>query len=257
MNQQIEELFSNDESTENLAEQVHQLILQIEPKVRETVSSSLSNNNQMESMVQNLSAVIESSFMEQIIKRMEKKAVSDMKNSLPTLSQNMEFLREGVHQLSRDVRRIGISPSSTNLQIKNSITSAVYDKLKSQYSRSELKVLHDSSFTQPEEDSYEFLSPEGEFLEKNRAVYEKLRKANPYHEQGILARSCGLRYIQEADAFYADGNKESAQEIHQKAQTMIDITEGSLPFDVKDIYEECTGKDLFTGKSVSLQAIDL
>jgi len=129
------------------------------------------------------------------------------------------------------------------------ITDIVNDILKTKYTRRELGLLQDEDLTPPpEEDLYEFLSPEGEFLDKNRAIYEKLRNSNPYHEQGLLARECGLKKSILADQEFSAENKEVAQANHLFAQAMSIIVLGEIPLDEKrDLYETCTGKDLITG----------
>ena len=253
LNQKVESLFSKSQPEENLNQKAHQLIRQIEPQVRKIINSfsflSLLKDDQVESIVQSWSSLIESSLMEKIVQRMEQKVSLSAKDSLSDLSQNVKSLKEDVQKVSNGIRRIGVS-SSPSENTEDPIDAAVYEKLKSQYSRGELRVLNDPSFTKPEEEPYQFTSPAGEFLDKNRMVYEKLRQANPYHEQGILARGCGLKFVQTADAFYAGGNEELAQKTHQKAQAMIGIAEGGLPFEAKSIYEVCTGKDLLTGRDI-------
>ena len=143
-------------------------------------------------------------------------------------------------------------PESTLDLFERTVTDASNDLLKTKYSRRQLSVLEDENLTSPEEELYEFLSPEGEFLEKNRAIYEKLRASNPYHEQGILARQCGLKKIMLADQEFFSKNIESAQTAYEFAKAMTTITSGELPLDKRrQFYETCTKKDILTGANIA------
>ena len=145
-------------------------------------------------------------------------------------------------------------PESTMDLYERTVTDASNDLLKTKYSRRQLSVLEDENLTPPEEESYEFLSPEGEFLEKNKAVYQKLRASNPYHEQGILARQIGLSAVEVADEEFAEGNEPEAETAFQTAETMSDIALGIIPYvgTGKDFYELLTGKHLLTGRTLTL-----
>ena len=145
-------------------------------------------------------------------------------------------------------------PESTMDLYERTVTDVASDLLKTKYSRRQLSVLEDENLTPPEEELYEFLSPEGMFLEKNRAVYEKLRASNPYHEQGILARQIGLSAVEVADEEFAEGNEPEAETAFQTAETMSDIALGIIPYvgTGKDFYELLTGKHLLTGRTLTL-----
>ena len=151
-----------------------------------------------------------------------------------------------------------VDPISTSESVvelyKQSITDIANDYLKIKYDRSQLGLLQDEELTPPEEELYEFLSPEGEFLDKNKAVYEKLRNANPYHEQGILAREVGLSAVEVADEEFAEGNEPEAETAFQVAEAMSDIAIGLTPYigAGKDAYELVTGKHLLTGRTLSI-----
>ena len=143
-----------------------------------------------------------------------------------------------------------VNPPQSAIELyEQTVTDIANDVLKTKYTRRELGLLQDEDLTlPPEEELYEFLSPEGEFLDKNKTVYEKLRNANPFHEQGVLARECGLQKVITADQEFSTTENESAQKAYEFAQSMLKIALGELPLDkTRDLYETCTGKDLLTG----------
>ena len=171
-------------------------------------------------------------------------AKTNLERSIQSLSQDMEESLDSPF----DIEGIQVSEAFFADQ------SPVHEILKARYDRSELEVLQEEKLTQPEEEPYEFLSPEGEFLDKNKAVYEKLREANPFHEQGILAREAGLSAVEVADEEFANGNEPGAEIAFQTAEVMSDIVLGILPYvgTGKDVYELVTGRHLLSGRDLTL-----
>ena len=136
---------------------------------------------------------------------------------------------------------------------QQNIVQGAIEHLQSKYSRAELGLLENKTFIPiPTDEPYEFLSPAGEFLDKNKALYEKLRNTAPYHEQGQLARECGLKKIALADKEFSKGKTQEAGEAYRSAMAMNVIVSGKLPLGPERVfYESCTGKNLLTGQVVS------
>ena len=184
------------------------------------------------------------------------------------VQRNRINLVHNVTNVSEDAdHTLGLSPFAPNRTFpklretlgggtwyEENVENKVKDFLKSKYSRKELGFFNDQKLSEPEEEPYEFTSPEGEFLEKNKAVYEKLRNANPSHEQGILAREVGLSAVEVADEEFANGNEPEAETAFQIAEAMSDIALGVMPYigTGKDIYELVTGKHLLTGRDLTI-----
>lgn len=190
----------------------------------------------------------------------KEKNLSAIQKSKKSIEQNLTTLKKKAldsiifseENIENIVDPIDTSESVVELY-DQTITDIANDHLKTKYDRSQLGLLQDEELIPPQENPYEFLSPEGEFLDKNKVVYEKLRNANPYHEQGLLARECGLKKVILADQEFSTENKESAQTNHAFAQAMLIITLGELPLDEKrNLYEICTGKDLITGVIIAI-----
>ena len=180
------------------------------------------------------------------------KAVHENINTLKeTVEDSIIFSEENIEDIIGPVN----PPQSATELYDQTVTDIANDILKTKYTRRELGLLQDEDLIlPPEEEPYEFLSPEGEFLDKNKAVYEKLRYANPYYEQGILAREVGLSAVEVADEEFAEGNEPEAETAFQIAETMSDIAIGLTPYvgAGKDAYELVTGKHLLTGRDLTL-----
>ena len=188
---------------------------------------------------------------EQVYGKILNQAKEDLESVKTNLEKNIQSLSQGIEESldnPSDIEGIQVSEAFFEDQ------SPVHEILKAKYDRSELEVLEEEGLTRPEEEPYEFLSPEGEFLDKNRAVYEKLREANPFHEQGILAREVGLSAVEVADEEFANGNEPGAEMAFQTAEVMSDIVLGILPYvgTGKDAYELVTGKHLLSGRTLTL-----
>ena len=133
------------------------------------------------------------------------------------------------------------------------VTDVAIDILRANHDRRQLSLLNDEAFNKPEEEPYEFQSPEGEFSEKNRSLYAELYEANPFHEQGVYAREIGLAAVQVADEEFAQGNTEEANLAYQIGEGVSDITLGVISYvgTGKDAYEALIGKHLLTGRTLS------
>ena len=176
---------------------------------------------------------------------------------LPTqkkLDQDLSTLNTQSDKLKEQIEEMDDNFSFSYSSVYNSRTyeERVNDRLQIQYPRKELGLLEDSELSYPRE-FYRFTSPESEFLDKLKTLYQKLKESNPYHEQGVLARTIGLKAVEISDQENSKGNIEEAQFSYEVAETMSDIALGVMPYvgTGKDIYELFTGKHLLTGRSLS------
>ena len=131
--------------------------------------------------------------------------------------------------------------------------------LKENYSRSELGLLplEYPDLASPEEKTYRFVSSDGEFKERLVNLYNDIKHSNPFHEQGKLARKCGLDYIQKSDQELLNNQTRQAALYLEQADSMWRMTQGYLPLPTNDAqnknkmaYEACTGKHVLTGLSL-------
>ena len=182
---------------------------------------------------------------EHYIKNLEQGFNSDINS----LSEDVETITSGDDQFDINT---AIGPSSYEAY-QNNVTKPVHDVFRLKYSREELSLIGNKELSKDLSEPYEFISPEGEFLDKNKALYEKLNEANPYHEQGVRAREIGLTAVETADEEYAEGNTATAETAFQVGEAMSDIALGALPYVGvgKDIYELFTGKHLLTGRTLT------
>ncbi len=176
------------------------------------------------------------------------------------VNDNLQALQTAIVHTAQSTENINLDPildSDYSRLYKKRVENAVRENLKLKYNRHELAFLKDEHLTQPEEKPYEFKSLNGKFLDKAQALYNKLYQSNPYHRQGILARSCGLSMLTIADKEYKKAHVK-AQIAHDMANIMEGIVLGVVlpPLGVKKldikkpIYELCTGKNLLTGQKV-------
>ena len=163
------------------------------------------------------------------------------------------------------------SPKELDQLSQENVSDWVRPLLEQKYDRRDLAILEDKGFGAPREELYEFKSSKEklallaepdlleEFLQKNRELYAKLRLANPYHEQGIRGRNCGLSAVEVADEAYAEGRSAQAELAYNIGKKMEIIALGALPLEVEftKLYAFCTGKDLFTGAVQSLTSKEL
>ncbi len=176
------------------------------------------------------------------------------------LSENINSLNQILAQIKPPVhidtvnQRGGAFPDfGEGIYYNRENTKLVHDILKSKYDRRTLGLIDDEELSKPDEEPYQFQSPEGEFLEEIKELYFELYSANPFHEQGIGAREIGLSAVEVADQEYAQGNKETASAAFQVAEAASDITLGAIPYVGlgKDVYEAFTGKHLLTGRTLT------
>ena len=168
------------------------------------------------------------------------KAKMHLKQQLTTLSQMIQSsLENNLHLYSS---KAVFPPQDFQEPIDNI--------LKSKYNRGQLAFLGDP-FNSPEE-IHLFISPSGEFLDKNKELFKTLWKTNPFHEQGILARECGLNNIRKADQEFSKGDSAKAEEQYQSAYALMNIVSGNLPLDTSKLfYESCTNQNLVTGETLT------
>ena len=168
------------------------------------------------------------------------KAQMNLKQQLTTLSQAIQSsLENNLHLYS-----------STTSFPPQDFQELIDNALKSKYTEGQLAFLGDY-FDSPEE-THPFISPQGEFLEKNKELFKTLWNANPFHEQGMLARECGLTNIRKADQEFSKGESAQAEEQYQSAYALMNIVSGNLPLDKSKIfYESCTDQNLITGETLT------
>jgi len=259
--QKIEMLFQDTDSSFSIyevPEHTKQIIAEIEPQVRQIVKTDIQqqNDSQKELSVQ------------RTLLEIEKNAYFYSTTKLNTyLQRTSGRLDEALRTLARKSKESNTAIKNTYMEpvfhesdsykrYQKNITEVAQQKIKSKYTRAELGLLKKEELIPPEEDLYRLLSPDGEFFDKLRDVYGKLRNANPYHEQGILARECGLQRVILGDQEFLKGNKEKAQEIYNHTQFLMKIVLGELPLGKeRDIYQTCTGKDLLTGAFLNHQQL--
>ena len=180
--------------------------------------------------------------------------ISNLEEIQKSFQKEINSLLQTINSSIKDSYGLeNITSSAPNLYQQEIAQSAI-EHLRSKYSRAELGLLESNAFIpSPVGEPYEFISSDGEFLDKNKALYEKLRGANPYHEQGRLARECGLKKIIQADKEFAGGEIHKAGEVYNSAEALSIIVSGELPLAGlgRTSYESCTEKNLFTGLLVS------
>ena len=172
---------------------------------------------------------------------------NNLKNNLEALFQQTESMKNQEGSLAK------LSLSSDDLVDLHDqeIDDSVREILKSKYSRAELAILEDKELTKPQEELYQFQSSASGFLEKNKKLYQTLRQANPFHEQGLLARQFGLASVKIADQLFAKNQKQLAETAYHTGSSLITISLGSLPEgDERSVYEILTQKNLLTGEDL-------
>ena len=252
----IDTLFQdiNFSSYTHKLEDVEQIIGEVEPQVRQITKTDTQqwNNTKKEFLLQNSILTIEKRLYSKIKQMMDDYLFT---SSQRHFNQQINSLTERVKESKTAMRSVNMEPvfheSDPYNRFQRDILGVAQQKIKSKYTRAELGLLKEEDLVSPKEDPYRFLSPEGEFLDKLQDVYDRLRNANPYHEQGVLARECGLQNVILGDQEFLQGNKEKAQEEYNSAQFLMKIVLGELPLGKeREIYQTCTGKDLFTGALV-------
>lgn len=258
--ERLKNLFSNsakDLSISDLITRAGQMINEVEKGIRHINDNplpALDHIHLKENRILEATEKIEENLYKQAKTLMDKHVLEASKTSL---TENINFLSQSVEESVGLAKGIDIQPvlreSPSSTYHNKGIAEIVQDILKSKHDRRKLGLLDDEGFSPPDEEPYEFQSPEGEFLEKNKELYSKLYSANPFHEQGIRARDIGLSAVEVADEEYVQGNESTAEMAFQVAEVAADITLGLLPYVGlgKDVYEAFTGKHLLTGRDLT------
>ena len=191
----------------------------------------------------------------------------------PILLKNQQALDKAQTELENQIKQLGqttrnnlennqnyeqfltehISSEDLDLLYNQEIQQPLHENLRSQHTRTRLGLLlNNEELSLPMETPYVFQSSEGEFLDKNKKLYQEFFEANPFHEQGLLARECGLKDIVHADQAFSQGNLEIAESKYKSALAMTLIVSGELPEgEPKTLYEKCTNKNLLTGIQIT------
>jgi len=184
--------------------------------------------------------------------------------SLNTLDHGKSLeksLNDAYHGIRRDPKGINVNIRDLYEEQKEAgvdfynrvIEEPSYEALRGKLDRNELSLFEKEDLLKEEAPDYEFKSPEGEFLDKNRDLYNSLYQATPHHEQGRNARQLGLYSVKTADELYSEGQAESAELAYQLGESLLDIVLGVIPYVGlgKDVYEAFTGVHLITGRRLS------
>ena len=242
----------------NIFDQSINVISSIEPKVK-----ALFNDSSFRSMDSR-----DLEFIIQIITlKMEKRAYSEAKKILNRqfLSDQNQFKVALDHlesEVDHSINAFQSSPGKgmlfdnqrAHVRFEENIENRVIEALKSKYSRSELSLLEKEEFNTPDEESYAFQSTgEEDFLNQLKALYNDIWLANPFHEQGILAKDCAISSVKISDKALLDGNTLEAKTAFKAGELLKDIVLGELFITEipRFIYEYCVGKNLLTGESIT------
>ncbi len=266
INQDLEKILANTKLSDT---QKHKKILntisQIESQVRSSAINLRLKNNKIclfswnEQNIQTTLLALE----EKAYTKVTEGQNTQVEESRRALLQNTSKFEEQVVSESLLSLEMSIPVETTNLNTsaeyhKKNVTNVINEILQAQYARHELGIIEhenteETQNPQQNDIPYQLLSPEGEFLDKNRKLYSKAHTANPYHEQGRVARTLSLVAIETADAEYANGNKPDAELAYQIGEATADIALGMTPYVGlgKDVYEALTGHHLLTGRELT------
>ena len=270
-NQKLEKVIHNTGLNRDQKQaQISEVIKKIEPQIRSSfdisrVKSKTCRFSYNENSIQDSTVELEQKARAKVKKWWD----SQIGQSQESLSQQEGAFIQTVVESHSLVNRVNVeegaeAPSAGGTSAKPALPTseessetdfetAVREVLETKYARYELGAVYEDAPLKQGDIPYQFKSSEGEFLEKSKALYDKLYQANPYHEQGITARDIGLSAVETADAEFAQGNKESAELTYQIGGKMSDIAFGVLPNVglAKDVYEAFVGRHLLTGRSLS------
>ncbi len=270
-NQKLEKVIHNTGLNRDQKQaQISEVIKKIEPQIRSSfdisrVKSKTCRFSYNENSIQDSTIELEQKARAKVKKWWD----SQIGQSQESLSQQEGAFIQTVVESHSLVNRVNVEegaedPSAGGTSAKPALPTseessetdfetAVREVLETKYARYELGAVYEDAPLKQGDIPYQFKSSEGEFLEKSKALYDKLYQANPYHEQGITARDIGLSAVETADAEFAQGNKESAELTYQIGGKMSDIAFGVLPNVglAKDVYEAFVGRHLLTGRSLS------
>ena len=192
---------------------------------------------------------VERAIFQQAEKKMKDQFLASEEHLATEVSELSQVVQESTEITEKSSRKARLSVPSSRDYYQKEILDKVNAFMEEKYERRDLAVLANKGLGGPREKPYEFRAG---FVQKNQDLYDKLRVANPYHEQGIRGRNCGLSALEVVDEELAKGEREKADLAYRVGEKMLDITLGELPLGVESVlYSFCTGKDLFTGAIVS------
>ena len=170
----------------------------------------------------------------------------------------MEGTQQLAEQHSHDV--VGKSqtmkgPHDPQVSFEKEIVNPVKENLKDKHSRTALGLLKEPLDKSDDWEPYQFQFADEELSAEEKKnplrqphkfirLYRKLWHVNPFYEQGIWARKCGLAAIELADINTLIESPKEAEIFYQSALAMEKIAVlGILPDDMeRSIYEHCTEK---------------
>lgn len=240
-------------STE-LAKNVHAIIGGIESSVRNMIVNSEGANWRSEVQVQELTKKLEAKAYNLAVKSMEKLFAKSQETFQANINELISSVGHAEPFLESDVAAPSIWGERVDYRHDNT-EDTIRQAMSSSFSDKELALIDELNNSQRIKNShkYQFKSPKGDFLTKNRDLYQRLYSSSPYHEQGIRAREIGLTAVQVADQEFASGRNEEAEVAHQIGQNMLDISLGLVPYVGvgKDAFEAVSGKNFVTGATLS------
>ena len=252
----------------------------IESEVREIISNSFLlqhfSENLREKMIQSGALAVENSARKKAIHLISEQAITSHNLLFDTKMNNLQnTLWEHSNAMEY--------PATVEMLFDRNITSKVRESVRGKYDRSSLGLLsdYDEVVSAFDENAHKFQSVQAvrpgiisirgsyllpkdrylppdlrDFLYKSIRLYKRLQNLNPYHEQGVLAKNCGLAALQLADQGITQWHERKTNVFYQSALALKDIVLGQLPMGIeKNIYEFCTKKHLLTGESLTEEYI--
>ena len=264
--QQLQVLFSNSSlQPEEITNQSIHITDSIELEVRKIISGSYIPQYLNQDMVNKFIYIVvleEQSQAQKIAQRLMGEYIENQFDKVPVqMEETQQFVEEHSHDVMDRAQTI-IGPHTPQSLFEGEIVDPVKKKLKATHSRTELGLLEEP-LEKPDDDStpYQFQFADTELSEEEKndplrqphkyiRLYRRLWHANPFHEQGILARKCGLAAVEVADIKMLTELPREAEIFYKSALAMEKIAIfGVLPKKMeRSIYEHCTGKNLITGK---------
>ena len=144
-------------------------------------------------------------------------------------------------------------------QLQNVASQMVNKKLKTdkgtddtdssqQEEKTEIVLADSKKLNRPDENLYTFQSPEGEFLDKSKTLYNSVWNKSPFYYKGIYAKNCGLAAIEVADQEFYQYRLTQAEMAYVAALAFMRIVFGDpLLEDSKYLYEFCTKRNYSSG----------
>ena len=112
------------------------------------------------------------------------------------VSELRQVVQESTDITEKSSKKAVLSVPSSQDYYKQEISDKVNALMEENHERRDLAILEDKGLGMPQEEPYQFRA---NFVVKNRDLYNKIRETNPYHEQGIRGRNCGLSALEVAD----------------------------------------------------------